>query len=81
MHRNITLALEEEVLSKARVLAARRGMSVSALLRSELTRLADEEDSYSTAKDAALARLRSGTRLGATPLPARDEVHDRAGLR
>jgi hypothetical protein len=34
--RNITFALDQETLQEARVLAAERGLSVSALLRKEL---------------------------------------------
>jgi plasmid stability protein len=81
MRRNITLALDEEVIRKARVVAARRNRSVSALLREELTRLVSEDQAYETAKRAALERLQRGTHLGGGPLPARDELHDRDGLR
>jgi hypothetical protein len=38
-HRNITLTLDEETLRDARVLAAERGLSVSAFLRRELASL------------------------------------------
>ena len=81
MQRNITLTLDEELIHKARVLAARRNRSVSALLRDELSRLVAEDDAYESAKRAALKRLERGAHLGGGPLPARDELHDRAGLR
>jgi predicted transcriptional regulator len=81
MQRNITLTLDDDILHKARVLAARRNRSVSALLREELTRLVDEDEAYETAKRAALARLERGSHLGGGTLPSRDELHDRAGLR
>jgi predicted transcriptional regulator len=81
MQRNITLTLDEEILHKARVLAARRNRSVSALLREELSRLVAEDEAYESAKRAALARLERGSHLGGGPLPSRDELHDRAGLR
>ena len=81
MRRNITLAVDEDLIRKARVLAARRSRSVSALLREELTRLVSDDQAYEAAKQAALERLQRGAHLGGGPLPARDELHDRAGLR
>lgn len=79
--RNITLSLDEEVLRKTKVLAARRDQSVSALLRDELARLVSAEEAYEAAKQAALERLRRGSHLGGGPLPSRAELHDRASLR
>jgi predicted transcriptional regulator len=81
MQRNVTLALDEELIHKARVLAARRNRSMSALLRDELARLVAEDEAYEAAKRAALERLARGAHLGGGPLPTRDELHDRAGLR
>jgi predicted transcriptional regulator len=81
MQRNITLALDDDLIRKAKVLAARRNLSVSALLREELSRLVFEDEAYETAKRAALERLERGSHLGGGPLPSRDELHDRAGLR
>ena len=81
MQRHITLTLDEDLIQKARVLAARRNRSVSALLREELSRLVAEDEAYETAKRAALERLERGSHLGGRPLPSRDELYDRAGLR
>ena len=81
MQRNITLALDDDLIRKARVLAARRNRSVSALLREELSRLVAEDEAYETAKRAALQRLARGAHLGGGTLPSRDELHDRADLR
>ncbi len=81
MRRNITLALDDDLIRKARVLAAHRNCSVSGLLREELSRLVAESEAYETARQAALKRLALGTHLGGGPLPARDELHDRARLR
>ena len=81
MQRNITLTLDDELIHKARVLAARRNRSVSALLREELTRLVAENEAYEAAKRAALERLARGAHLGGGPLPPRNELHERARLR
>jgi len=81
MVRNITLSMDEDVIHRARVLAAQRGMSISALLRAELARLVNDENRFVSAREAALRRLKVGAHLGGSSLPSREEVHDRAGLR
>ena len=79
--RNITLALDEETLREARVLAAQRGLSVSAFLRSELAGLVERQRGYARARDAAIRRLRRGQSLGGGKLSSREDLHDRAKLR
>mgnify|MGYP001558480874 CR=1 FL=1 len=79
--RNITLTLDEETLREARVLAAERGLSVSAFLRLELAGLVERQRGYERAKASALRRLQRGHSLGGGRLPTRDELHDRAKLR
>ena len=79
--RNITLALDEETLREARVLAAQRGLSVSAFLRAELAGLVERQRGYAKAREAAVRRLRRGQSLGGGKLPSREELHDRAKLR
>jgi len=81
MARNLTLALDEDTIRKVRVVAARRGLSVSALIREELARLAGEHDAYQAARDSARIRLTGTHRLGGGPLPSREDLHDRADLR
>ena len=79
--RNITLSLDEDLIRKARVLAARRDSSVSAMLREELERLVREDEAYRVAREAALTRLSKGSRLGGGRLPDRKELYDRGSLR
>jgi hypothetical protein len=81
MGRNITLSLDDEILREARILAAQQGLSVSAFLRRELSRLVEERRGFVKARDAALRRLAHGSHLGGGPLPTRDELYDRAKLR
>jgi predicted transcriptional regulator len=78
VRRNITVTLDEDLIRKVRMLAARRNRSISALLREELSRLVAEDEAYAAARRAALERLRRGAHLGGGPLPARDELHERA---
>jgi hypothetical protein len=47
---NLTLQLDEEVIRRARVVAAKRGTSVSALVAHELTELAGQDARYEQAR-------------------------------
>lgn len=79
--RNITLTLDEDTLREARVLAAQRGLSVSAFLRRELAGLVERQRGFAKARIAAERRLGRGHSLGGGKLPSREELHDRARLR
>lgn len=79
--RNITLTLDDEVLRSARVAAARRGISLSALLREQLSRIAEQDQQYEAARTAALDWMKRGACLEADARPTRDELHDRDALR
>jgi hypothetical protein len=50
---NLTLQLDEEVIRRARVVAAKRGTSVSALVARELAELADQDERYEQARARA----------------------------
>ena len=74
--RNLTLQLDEDVIHKARVLAARRGTSISGLVARELEELVAEDARYDAAMRRAIELMnRSGPRGGRTW--RRDELHDR----
>jgi hypothetical protein len=77
MKRNLTVQLDEAVIDKARVVAARRSTSVSRLVAEEITRLVGDDDRYQQAKTTALAQLAGGFHLGGGELPDRDALHDR----
>jgi hypothetical protein len=81
MGRNITLSFDDEILHEAKILAAQQGLSVSAFLRRELSRLVEDQRGFVKARDASIRRLIHGTSLGGGALPARGELHDRAKLR
>jgi hypothetical protein len=81
MKRNITLAVDQRLLKRARAFAAQRGTSVSALLADELLRVLDRESAYEQAKVRALARLRSPFHLGGEKMASREALHDRQDLR
>jgi len=78
--RNVTVTLDEETALWARVEAARQDISVSALLRQVLESAKAAHESYPEAMQRYRSRppvpLKRGGRY-----PAREELHDRAGLR
>jgi hypothetical protein len=75
--RNITIQLDDATVQKARVVAAKRGSSISRLLSEQIDLLARQDDDYDRAMQDALTELERGYDLGGGPYPARDEVHDR----
>lgn len=77
---NITLAIEPGLLKKARALAARRGLSVSALLAEHLRELVSTDAGYAAARRRAAALLQSPLSLGGAPLP-RESLHERPRVR
>jgi hypothetical protein len=78
--RNITVAIEPALLKKARSVAARRGLSVSALLAEELRELVAEDSDYAAARRRAAALFVEPLSLGAAPL-GREALHERTRLR
>ena len=78
MEKRITLSLPEETLRKIKVLAAKRGTSVSAMLRERLEALMHEDD-HARAMDEALEALERGFDLGTRGRASwtRDELHER----
>jgi predicted transcriptional regulator len=81
VRRNVTLALDEEILLRAKVLAARERTSVSALMRAALEqRLREEDDSYTAARRRFEALVgEGGLDLGTHGRATwtRDELHER----
>lgn len=81
MKSNITLRLDRDLLRDAKVLAARRGTSVSRLVAGQLEELVRRDRDYEAAKKRALARLEKGFDLGWAPPASREELHERRVLR
>ncbi len=81
MKQNITLSLDSSLLQKARVFAAQRGTSISAMLATELQKLIAAETIYEQSKARALAQLKSPLRLGGAKMAKREALHDRQNLR
>ena len=78
---NITVALERDLLKRARGLAARQGCSVSALLANELRQLVDSDQQYVAARRRARTLLDSGLALAGARVTNRDALHERHRIR
>jgi tryptophan 2,3-dioxygenase len=78
--RNITLAIPEEVLLKAKLIAVKRQTSVSGLVTQALERLVQQEDVYARARHRHVQWLERGADLGTGGLVStrREELHERA---
>ena len=73
--RNITVAIEPALLEQARAIAARRGLSVSALLSDELRKLIDADRSYAAARQRAKAMLANGFHWQGAKMLDRSQLH------
>jgi len=73
---NLTLQLDEDVIRRARVLAAKRGTSVSALVARELDGLVEQDARYEEARNRAKKLMRAAAPRGSRSW-GRDELHDR----
>jgi hypothetical protein len=74
---NITVSLPRQTIRKAKVLAARRGSSISGLLAQQIEILVGEEEAYERAERQASALLDQGFHLGGVIRVNRDEWHER----
>jgi len=73
---NLTVQMDRELIRKARILAAKRGTSVSGLVASELQRLVGDDEAYEAARRSALQLLEKGFHLGGKRV-SREELHER----
>jgi hypothetical protein len=73
----ITVRLSRRTLRKAKVLAAKRNTSISALLAEQIEALVGEDDAYERAQQQALALLDQGFHLGGRIASTRDDWHER----
>jgi hypothetical protein len=76
--KNITLAVDEEILNRARLVAARKQTTVNALVRDFLTEIGASEDKQAEARrrllhlaDTSEGRLAPGWKFD------RDDAHER----
>jgi len=79
--KNVTVSLNDDVYRRARVVAAERDTSVSALVRDFLISLGQEETEFERRKRLQDEVLRSIVDFRAGDRLSRSEAHDRRALR
>lgn len=77
----ITIKVDSSVARDARVIAARRGTSLSRMVAEQLTELVREDQLYASARSNALRALKSGYELQWKMPGSREDLHDRESLR
>ena len=75
--KNVTISLPAEVYRRARIKAAERDTSVSALVREYLVSVAEGEPDFARRKRLQSEVLRSIRRFRAANRVGRDELHER----
>ena len=78
---NITIKIESDLARDARVMAARKGTSISRLVADELHRMVREDQVYAAAKSSALGQLKLGFDLDWDKPEYREDLHNREILR
>ena len=78
---NITIKIEADLALDAKVLAARKGTSLSRLVAEQLRSMVNQDQAYLAAKRSALSRLQQGLDLDWKRPDTRDELHQREDLR
>jgi hypothetical protein len=73
--RNLTVQLDEEVIQGARLLAARRGTSISGLIAQHITQLVAADERYERARESALRRMARSRQRGGRQW-TRDELYE-----
>jgi hypothetical protein len=73
--RNLTLQLDEDVIRRAKVVAAKRGTSVSGLVTRQLEEIVQRDTRYEEARQMALAALARSVHRGGRQW-TREDLHD-----
>jgi plasmid stability protein len=79
--RNVTVSLDDEVYRRARIKAAERDTSLSAMVRDFLVSLGEKETDFERRKRLQDEVLRSIVAFDAKDRLSRDAAHDRRALR
>lgn len=74
---NITLRVDDDLAREAKILAARRGTSVSGLIARELEQLVRSERNYDAARARALIRLAQAADLEWAAPKSRADLYGR----
>ena len=77
MKRNLTIQLDEAIIRKARIVAAKRATSISRLVAQQIEEAVSNDGTYQRAQVAAIDRLKRPFHLGGVKLPDRESLHER----
>ena len=77
LKQNLTVSLSPHTIRKARILAARRGSSISSLVAEQIEILVGEDEAYERAERHANSLLDHGFHLGGKIRATRDDWHTR----
>jgi hypothetical protein len=77
MKTNITVKVDADLAHDAKILAAKRGTSVSRLVAKQLEELVRHDKTYQSAMQRAIARLNKGYDFQWQRPANRDELHER----
>jgi hypothetical protein len=73
---NLTVQLDSLTIRKARILAAKRGTSISAMVAAQIRESVDADEAYEAARRTALEWLGRGFHLGGRRVNP-EELHER----
>ena len=79
--KNVTVSIPDEIYRLARIKAAERDTSVSALVREFLMKLGEADSDFERRKKLQIEVLSNIKKFRARDRLSRDEVHDRDALR
>lgn len=74
---NITLKLDTDLLRAVKIVAAKRGTSISAFAAESLADAVKRDDSYEQSMKQSIALMNENWNLGWRKPKSRDEVHER----
>lgn len=78
MKQNLTLNLESDLIKRAKILAAKKDVSLTQLIRDGLMNLLRSEGEYEKMRKNALGHLKKGASLGGGPYyQDRGKLHGR----
>ena len=73
---NLTVQLDRDTIRKVKLLAAKRGTSVSSLVAAQICEAVQTEDAFESSRRTALEWLEQGFHLGGAR-PNREALHER----
>ncbi len=77
MKRNVTLAIEEELVRQARLVAGRRGTTMTEMVRQFLTHVVQTHDDREAARKRMMVRMSQSTLRVGDGSWTREELHER----